>query len=96
MHNYTTGWTVQGSILSRDRKVFSAPKISTLALQTIQPPIQWVSGALSPVVKQLGCEVDHSPQSRAEVKNEGSCISTPSISLYEGHRDNFTLVNKVG
>jgi hypothetical protein len=33
-----------------------------------QPPIQWVSGALSQGVNRPGREDDHSPQSSAEVK----------------------------
>jgi hypothetical protein len=37
-------------------------------LGPIQPPIQWVPGALSLVVKRPGSEVDHSPPSSAEVK----------------------------
>jgi hypothetical protein len=35
-------------------------------------------------------EVDHSPPSSAEVKNEWSCISTPFICLHGMDRDNFT------
>jgi hypothetical protein len=42
-----------------------------------QPPIQWVPGALSLGVKWPGREVDHSPPSSAEVKNEWSYTSTP-------------------
>jgi hypothetical protein len=33
-----------------------------------QPPIQWVSGALSLGVERPGREADHSPPSSAEVK----------------------------
>jgi hypothetical protein len=40
-----------------------------------QPRIHWVTGALSPGVKQPGSEADHSPASRAEVKNAWSCTS---------------------
>jgi hypothetical protein len=40
---------------------------SILALRPTHPPIQWVPGALSPGVKWLRCEADHSPPS-AEVK----------------------------
>jgi len=43
-----------------------------------QPPILWVSGALSPGVKHLGCEADQSPLSSAEVNNEWSHIPFPS------------------
>jgi len=32
--------------------------MSRPALGTIQPPVPQVSGALSPGIKQLGCEVD--------------------------------------
>jgi hypothetical protein len=39
-----------------------------MALEPTQLPIQWVPGALSLGVKQLGCEGDHSPPSSAEVK----------------------------
>jgi hypothetical protein len=41
-----------------------------------QPPIKWVSGALSPGVKRPGREADHSPI-RAEVKNRCTYTSTP-------------------
>jgi hypothetical protein len=54
-------------------------------LQTVQtlgpthPSIQCVPAALSPGVKWPGREVDHSPPSNAEVKNEWSYTSTPPI-----------------
>jgi hypothetical protein len=38
------------------------------ALGPTQPLIQWVLVALSPGVKQLGHEADHSPPTNAEVK----------------------------
>jgi hypothetical protein len=41
---------------------------SRTALGPTQPPIQWVPGALSLGVKRLGRKADHSPASRAEVK----------------------------
>jgi hypothetical protein len=37
-------------------------------LESIRPPIQWVSGALSKGVKQQGREADRSPSASAEVK----------------------------
>jgi hypothetical protein len=46
------------------------------ALGTTQPPIQWVPGALSPGVKWLGREVDHSPPASAEVKKMWIYTST--------------------
>jgi hypothetical protein len=39
------------------------------ALGPIQPPTQWVRGALSVGVKRPRREADHSPPSNAEVKN---------------------------
>jgi hypothetical protein len=47
------------------------------ALGPTQSPIQWVLGALS-----TGFEADHSPPSRAVVKNGGSYISTPLINFH--------------
>jgi hypothetical protein len=42
--------------------------MSIMALRPTQPPIQWVTGAVSLGVKQLGCEADYSPPSSAKVK----------------------------
>jgi hypothetical protein len=47
------------------------------ALGPIQPPIQWVLGAPSPVVNRPGREADHSPPSIAEAKNDGSIALPP-------------------
>jgi hypothetical protein len=46
------------------------------AVGPTQLPIQWVSWALSPGVKQPAREGHHSPTSNAEVKNSWSCTST--------------------
>jgi hypothetical protein len=43
---------------------------SKLALGPIQSPIQWVSGAISPMIKRPELEADHSTPSNAEVKND--------------------------
>jgi hypothetical protein len=48
--------------------IFLFTTASRTALGPTQPPIQCVPGALSPGVKRLGREVDHSPPSSAEVK----------------------------
>jgi Ni,Fe-hydrogenase I cytochrome b subunit len=48
--------------------IFLFTTTSRTALRPTQPPIQWVPGALSLGVKQLGSEADHSPPSTAEVK----------------------------
>jgi hypothetical protein len=51
------------------------------ALGPTQPPIKWVTGALSLRVKRPGREADHSPPSSAEVKKERSYISTPQYAF---------------
>jgi hypothetical protein len=50
---------------------------SRQALGPIQPPIQWLQGALSVGVKRPGCEADHSPPSSAEVRNTWSIHQLP-------------------
>jgi hypothetical protein len=42
-----------------------------------QIPLEWVPGALSPEVKRLGCEADHSPPAIPEVKKTWIYIFTP-------------------
>jgi len=48
-------------------------------LGPIHPPVQWVPGALSLVVKRKFCEADHSSISSAGVKNAWSYKYTPPI-----------------
>jgi hypothetical protein len=43
-------------------------------------PTQWISGALSPEVRQMEHEANHSPSSSAEVKNMWICTFTPTYS----------------
>jgi len=64
-----------------------------MALETTQPPIQWVAGSLSLGLKRPGHEADHSPPSSAEFE----CVelylhstNTPSsCGAQLKHRDNF-------
>jgi hypothetical protein len=66
-------------------------------LGPIQPPIQWVPGALSLGVKRSERETDHSPPPSAEVKE---CMElylySPNTPSWRGaqlkHRVNFTLL----
>jgi hypothetical protein len=46
-------------------------------LGSTQPPIQWVSGALSPAVKRPEREAEHSPPTSDEVKKTWVYTSTP-------------------
>jgi hypothetical protein len=61
--------------------IFLFTTASRLALETTQPPIQWVRGALSLVVKRPGRESDHPTPSSAEFKNAWSYNFTPLIHL---------------
>jgi hypothetical protein len=75
-------------------RIFLFTAVSRPALGPTQPPIQWVSRALSKGVKRPVHEADHSPPSSAKVKNAWSYISTPPIRLCGAqlrHRDNFTI-----
>jgi hypothetical protein len=73
--------------------IFLFTTASRTALEPTQPPIQQVLGDPSLGVKWPGREVDHSPPSSAEVKNEWSCTSTPPYAFMAWclvkHRDNF-------
>jgi hypothetical protein len=46
--------------------------VSGQALESTQPPIQWVTGALSLGIKRPGREAEHSPPSSAKVNNTPS------------------------
>jgi len=73
-----TGWTVQGS--NWDYRIFSSPKHLD---HLWGPPSLLLSGCQGslPQVKQAGHEVNYSPPSTSQVKNEWSCTSTFPISL---------------
>jgi hypothetical protein len=63
-------WTigVLGFDSQRGLGIFLFITASRTALGLTQPPIQWVTGASSLGVNQLGREADHPPPSSAEVK----------------------------
>jgi len=62
---------------------FPFPTASVPALGPIHSPIKWVAGALTPGVKRLGHEADHSPPSSAEFKNAWKYNSTPQYVFME-------------
>jgi hypothetical protein len=59
-------------------KTFLFSTASRSALGPTQPPIQWVPGALSLGVKQLGHDADHTPPSSAKVKNGEAILHSPT------------------
>jgi len=69
--------------------------VSRPALGCTQPPLHWVSGAVSSGVKGPGLEADHSLPSSADVKNSWSYTFTPPYVFIAWYlvkqRDNFTF-----
>jgi hypothetical protein len=70
--------------------------MSRLALGPTQPPIQWVPGALSLEVKQLGMKLTTHLHIVPKTKNEWSYTSTTQYAFIVWclikHRDNFTFL----
>jgi hypothetical protein len=87
---YWLVWRSWVHFLAAERD-FLFSKSSSPALGSTQSLIQHVLGTLSPGVKQLEYEADHSPASNAEVKNEWSYTSAPSVCIHNTDRNNFTF-----
>jgi hypothetical protein len=85
--------------LAKGKRIFLYFVLSRLALVLTQSSIQWISGALSPRVKWLGHETDHSPACSAEVKNSGAAPPLTSTRLCSAylikHRDSFAYVTLI-
>jgi hypothetical protein len=64
-------------------KNFLFSRLSRPALRSTQPLIQRIPRPLSPGVKRLGREVDHSPPTNAEVEKMWIYTSTPPCALKE-------------
>jgi hypothetical protein len=65
-------------------RIFFFTTAARPALGSIQPPIRWVSGALSlGMVERPEREADHSPLSTSEVKNTWSYNSILPIRLHD-------------
>jgi hypothetical protein len=80
------GHTAQIGLAGRLRSWSSSPggsknfhfsMSSRLTRRSTQPPIQCVTGALSPEVKRPGRDADHSPPTSAEVKKTWIYSSIP-------------------
>jgi hypothetical protein len=67
-----TDWTAGVRFSAEAKEIFLYSTGSRPALEPTQPPIQWVSGALSPVVKGPGREAKHLSPSSAEAENCGA------------------------
>jgi hypothetical protein len=70
--------------------------VSRPALGPTQPPIKWVTRALSLGVRRPGCGADHSPPFSADAKNAwGLYLHSPNTPSWRGaqlkHSDNFTF-----
>jgi hypothetical protein len=95
--NISMGWTIGalGFYSRRGLGIFLFTTEFRPALGSTQPPLKWVPGALSLAVKRPGSGSDHSPPSRAEVKNAGSYTSTPPYVFVTWclvkQRDNFAF-----
>lgn len=81
----------RGSIPGKS-KIFLLSTWSREALELTQFSIQWVLGAVTPGVKQPGCE-RYSPPSSVEVKNSQMVHELPSVvkALFIDLRYGFTL-----
>jgi hypothetical protein len=73
--------------------------MSSLALGSTQPLIQWIPGALFLGVKWPGCEADHSPHLVPRSRMHGAVPLLPNVLSWHGtklrkkkmHRDYFTF-----
>ena len=87
-------WMIWGSNPGRKQEIFLLSRTSRPALGITQPSFWYIQGILSLGVKHRRCEVDHSPPSNAEVKNDRSHNSTPPRCLNYMWQDNFTFYHK--
>jgi hypothetical protein len=79
-----TGYEVDGqSSKSGGGTIFSFPQRPDRLRDPPSLLSQWVPGAISPWVKLLGHEADHSPPSSAEVKNGGAVPQLPHMSSWQ-------------
>jgi len=83
--NEATGWMIGVHFLPEMEKgILLFTIVSRLALEPTQPPVQWVSGALSLRVKWLGCAADHLSQSMLRLRMHGTVRALPHMSSWNG------------
>ena len=80
---------VWGSNPGRGMRYFSSPKRSDRLWAPLTHQFNGGTGIFLSAVTGVGREIDHSPQSSAEVKNEWSYTILPPICLHGVGRDNF-------
>jgi hypothetical protein len=87
-HDSAVGITIANELDDGGVRVLSPGRVksflfsvsSKLALESTQPPIQWVPVDLSPGVKRLGREADQSLPTSVKVKKTWNYTSTPHMS----------------
>jgi hypothetical protein len=66
------------------QEIFLFSTASRPPLGPTQPPIKWVPSSISPGLKRVGRETDHSPPSSAPVKNGGAIPPLSHTSSWRG------------
>ena len=82
----------RGLILDKGQQFITSPKLLDFLYCPHYPYLIGIDGSL-PGVKRSGREVDHSPPSRAKVKNEWSYTSTPAHAFIPRIRLRFFLID---
>ena len=81
-------WMIQGSNPGRENTFFSPLRHTEWLWSALSLRLNGHRGSFL-WVTWLGCELDHSPPSSAEVKNERKYISSPPIWSHGVDRENF-------
>jgi hypothetical protein len=80
-------WRVRGSNTGRGKKCF----LSSKRLDRLWGPPNLIFNVIFPGVKRPERQVDYSPPSSDEIRNEWSNMSAPPIRLRGWDGDNFTF-----
>jgi len=79
-----------GFVPTQRHEILSSPKLTRPALGPAEFSIQGYRGSF-PGSKRPGREVDHTPPSSSECKNEWIYTSTTTVILHGVERDKFTF-----